>query len=82
MSAIRLRMVNEEYEPTRNEEWILDVLEEGRANPKHLKNRTGLNDQQVNYSLHQLMAAGWVRKITTGLYELERDPRGGNSRVS
>ena len=68
-------MVHEGYEPTRNEEWVIDVLEEGRANPLHLKKRTGLNDQQINYALNQLIAAGWVEKIEKGLYELEVDPR-------
>ena len=68
-------MVNEDYKPAQNEEWIIDVLEEGRANPKLLKDRTGLNDQQVNYALNQLRAAGWVKKVTTGLYELTADPR-------
>lgn len=71
----RSQMVNEEYEPTRNEGWVIDVLEEGRANPLHLKNRTGLNDQQVNYALNQLIAAGWVDKVEKGLYGLHRDPR-------
>lgn len=69
------RMVNEDYEPNDNEEYILDVLQEGRATPKYLKERTGLNDQQINYGLNQLMAAGWVEKVTTGLYELVVDPR-------
>ena len=75
MSMQRPRMVNEEYEPTRNEEWVIDVLEEGRANPLYLKNRTGLNDQQVNYALNQLIAAGWVEKVEKGLYGLHEDPR-------
>ena len=77
MSIQRRRMVNEDYEPTRNEEWVIDVLEEGRANPLYLKNRTGLNDQQVNYACNQLIAAGWVEKIEKGLYELQEDPRDG-----
>ena len=76
-------MVNENYEPGNNEEAILDVLKEGqnsgnpwgRANPLYLRERTGLNKQQVNYALNQLMAAGWVRKVTDGLYELVVDPR-------
>lgn len=67
--------MNEDYEPSSNEEYVLDVLREGRANPKLLKERTGLNDQQVNYALNQLRAAGWVNRITTGLYELAGDPR-------
>jgi len=70
--------MNEDYDPSDNEEWVIEVLEEGRATPKYLKDRTGLNNQQVNYALNQLIAAGWVRKITTGLYELVDDPREGN----
>ena len=76
-------MVNEGYNPTDNEKYILDVLIEdrdkdkpwGRANPLHLREQTGLNKQQVNYALNQLTAAGWVKKITEGLYELVADPR-------
>lgn len=76
-------MVNEAYEPTANEELIIDVLAEGRdmdepwgrANPLYLRERTGLNKQQVNYALNQLVAAGWVDKLTEGLYELAADPR-------
>ena len=79
-------MVNENYEPGENEDDILDVLKEGRgenepwgrANPLYLRERTGLNKQQVNYALNQLMAAGWVRKVTDGLYELVTDPREGD----
>ena len=76
-------MVNEGYNPTDNEKYILDVLIEdrdkdkpwGRANPLYLREQTGLNKQQVNYALNQLTAAGWVKKITEGLYELVADPR-------
>jgi len=76
-------MVNEGYNPTDNEEYILDVLIEdrdkdkpwGRANPLYLREQTGLNKQQVNYALNQLTAAGWVKKVTDGLYELVADPR-------
>jgi len=76
-------MVNEDYDPTENEEAVLDTLTTGRdsgepwgrANPKFLKQETGLNDQQVNYALNQLSAAGWVQKLTTGLWEFVDDPR-------
>lgn len=47
----------------------------GTVTPKLLKEEVDLNDQQVNYALNQLIAAGWVRKVTTGLYELVEDPR-------
>ena len=68
-------MVNEAYTPSDNEEYLLDVLKEGRATPLYFKERTGLNDQQINYGLNQLMAAGWVERVTKGLYELVVDPR-------
>ena len=76
-------MVNEGYNPAENEEAILDVMKEGqgtgdpwgRVNPLFLREQTGLNKQQVNYALKQLIAAGWVRKLTDGLYELVADPR-------
>jgi predicted Rossmann fold nucleotide-binding protein DprA/Smf involved in DNA uptake len=68
-------MVNEDYTPSKKEERILDLLQQGRVTPKLVKDETGLNDQQVNYALNQLMAAGWVQRVTTGLYELVEDPR-------
>jgi predicted Rossmann fold nucleotide-binding protein DprA/Smf involved in DNA uptake len=67
--------MNEDYTPSDNEEYVIDVLDDGRATPRYIKERTGLNNQQVNYALNQLIAAGWVTKITTGLYELVGDPR-------
>ena len=77
MSLTRRQMVNEEYEPTRNEEYVLDVLEKRASNPLHIRETTGLNPQQIDYALNQLIAAGWVTKVTQGLYELNEDPRDG-----
>lgn len=71
------KMVNEDYSPSEKEERVLACLKEGRVTPKLLKEKIDLNDQQVNYALNQLIAAGWVRKVTTGLYELVEDPREG-----
>jgi hypothetical protein len=31
--------------------------------------------QTVNFALKQLTAAGWVKKVTDGLYEFVEDPR-------
>lgn len=75
MSVIESQMVNEDYDPSDKEESVLDVLGDGRATPKLIKERTSMNDQQVNYAVNRLMAAGWVDKISTGLYELVEDPR-------
>jgi hypothetical protein len=68
-------MVNEDFTPGQNEEDILSVLSEGRGTPNLLKSKTGLNGQQIDYALNKLIAAGWVKKVTTGLYELKEDPR-------
>lgn len=67
--------MNEEFEPSENEEAVLGELHDGRVTPRLVKEQTGLNSQQVNYALNQLIAAGWVRKVTHGLYELVADPR-------
>lgn len=75
MSVARQEPMNEDYEPTDNEEDVLGVLKEGRATPKYIKDETGLNSQQIDYALNKLIAAGWVRKVTKGLYELVGDPR-------
>jgi predicted transcriptional regulator len=67
--------VNENYEPTDHDEQVLTVIEEGRANPLHIREETGLSKQRVNDSLDRLCSAGWVKKVTRGLYELVDDPR-------
>jgi len=67
--------VNEDYEPAESDEKVLEVLKEGRANPKWIREQTGLKKQRVNDALERLMNAGWVRKLTRGLYELVDDPR-------
>lgn len=76
-------MVNEHYEPTEGEEKILNVLKQGRetgtpwgrANPLYIREQTGIEKGNVEYYLRQLTAAGWVQKLTNGLYEFKEDPR-------
>jgi len=69
-------MVNEEFEPNDKEEDVLDVLsDEYRANPYLIREQTGLGKGDVNTALTRLTSAGWVRKITRGLYEFVDDPR-------
>lgn len=79
MEAEQPPPVNEEYDPTENDEKVLKVLQKGRANPLHIREESGLAKQRVNESLERLRSAGWVRKVTRGLYELVNDPRGGNT---
>lgn len=67
--------VNEEYQPTENDEKVLEVLKEGRSNPLYIREESGLGKQRVNESLERLRSAGWARKVTRGLYELVEDPR-------
>jgi len=75
MQAVEGPPVNEEYQPTENDEKVLSVLQEGRANPLYIREESGLAKQRVNESLERLRSAGWARKVTRGLYELVGDPR-------
>lgn len=69
-------MVNEDFEPTENQEDVLSVFkEEGRANPLRIRDVTGLEKQRVNDALRSLVDAGWVRRVNRGLYEFVDDPR-------
>ncbi len=67
--------MNEDYDPADSDELVLEVLKEGRANPKWIREQTGLKKQRVNDALERLQNAGWVRKLTRGLYEIVDDPR-------
>jgi hypothetical protein len=69
-------MVNPDFEPTDAEETILDVLKtEYRANPYLIRERTDLGKGEVNTAMVRLTSAGWVSKVTRGLYEFVEDPR-------
>jgi hypothetical protein len=72
----RSGMVNESFEPTDDEEEVLEVLrDEWRVNPMLIRDRTGIDKGTVNTALTRLTSAGWVRKVTRGLYEYVDDPR-------
>ncbi|MDS0223803.1 hypothetical protein NDI54_20965 [Haloarcula sp. S1AR25-5A] len=69
-------MVNRDYSPSDTEEDVLDVLrEEWRANPYLIRQRSGHGKGTVNTALTRLTSAGWVKKVTRGLYEFVEDPR-------
>lgn len=76
-------MVNEKYEPTDNDEKILNALKQGqeenkpwgRANRVWLSEQTGLDKGTTEYSLRNLLNAGWIERPARGLYEFVRDPR-------
>lgn len=54
---------------------VLRVLVEGRSNPYHIREQTGLNKGDVNTVLNRLGRAGYLRQVTRGLYEITDDGR-------
>ncbi|RDZ50419.1 hypothetical protein C5B91_21290 [Haloferax sp. Atlit-10N] len=79
-------MPNEHYEPTEDDELILEALKQGResgqpwgrANRVWLSEQTGLNKGSAEYSLRNLTSAGWIERPARGLYEFVVDPREKN----
>lgn len=79
----RYDMVNEDFEPSEDCDKILTVFKQGRdenqpwgrANPRYLIQETGLEKPNVEYYLRRLTDAGWVERVTRGLYEFNEDPR-------
>jgi len=67
--------MNDEFEPSENCERVLDVLKDGRANPRFIINQTEIEKANVEYQLRRLTDAGWIRKRARGLYEFVEDPR-------
>lgn len=75
------KMVNPNFEPTSKEDTVLEVLkEEQRANPYLIREETDLGKGDVNTALTRLTSAGWVHKVTRGLYEFVDDPREGGEK--
>jgi biotin operon repressor len=75
MAVRKTAIVNRDYDPSDHDEQVIQVLKDGRANPLHIREETGLSKQRVNDALDRLRSAGWVVKVTRGLYELVDDPR-------
>jgi len=66
---------NQEFRPTEQCERVLDVLKDGRANPRFIIDQTGIDKPNVEYQLQRLTDAGWITKRARGLYEFVDDPR-------
>jgi len=83
MSATKTTVVNEKYDPTEKDEQVLTALKRGRnekepwgrANPRWLIDETGLEKSNVEFCLRSLSNAGWIRRVSRGLYEFVDDPR-------
>lgn len=71
--------MNPNHEPSDHQELVLEVLKNqpgGRANTMLIREEAEeLTKQQINVALNQLQAAGWIEKVTRGLYDLMGDPR-------
>lgn len=73
-------MVNEDHDPSDEEETILAILQDGRYNdepwgftaPRVLKRR-GI--PSPDYHLGQLETAGWITRVDHGFYRFVEDPR-------
>jgi len=52
---------------------VLVVLAEGRANPYHIRERTGLDKGATNTVLNRLARGGYVEQVTRGLYEITEE---------
>lgn len=89
MSTV-LNVVNKNFQPTENQETVLEVFKQGRdsdgpwgyANPMRIRLETGLRKQRINDALGSLEDAGWVEQVRVdggnvrGLYRFVEDPRG------
>ncbi|WP_255170942.1 hypothetical protein [Natrononativus amylolyticus] len=75
--------IDAEYEPTPEDEAVLEVLQDGRdsgapwgrANQRWLREETDLGKREVESSLRALQNAGWIREIARDCYEFVKDPR-------
>lgn len=80
---ISTSMPNEDFEPTEACDRVLDIFKEGRdtphpwgrANPRYIIDKTGMDKPNVEYQLRRLNDAGWIQKVSRGLYEFVEDPR-------
>lgn len=63
--------VNKAFDPNDPQEQILDIMEEGRVNPAYLREQLPeMTKQTIEYHLRELRNAGWIKRVSRGLYEL------------
>ena len=70
-------MVNEEYEPNKHEERVLEFIKQDgdRFTNRWVREQTSMPAERVDPALNNLEKAGWVRRLTRGFYEFVEDPR-------
>jgi hypothetical protein len=79
----RREVVNEQFEPSPEQDEILELLTEDRGsggpwgltNLADVRQRTSINEGNVSYHLDKLVTAGWVDRRARGLYVFNTDPR-------
>ncbi len=64
------------------DEAILDELSHGRVTPQYIADQLDLSRPYASEKLRRFVEHNHVRKIASGLYELEEDPRNRNNRSS
>lgn len=69
-------MANRNFEPSEDCEKVLDILKDGRANPRLIINETDLKKSEIEYCLRRLTDAEWIDRPARGLYAFNVDPRG------
>jgi hypothetical protein len=81
--------LNEDHRPSPVEESVIEAFKaehqnsgQRRMTPKLIRERhatldsdADLSKQNINNALNKLTAAGWVTRVTDGLYEFVDDPR-------
>lgn len=65
-------VANEQFDPSENQATVLGVFEDVyQTSPGQIRERTGIKKQRINDILNDLANAGWVTKVSHGLYRLE-----------
>lgn len=83
MAVTQDDMVNENYEPDDTEEQVLDVLKDGRdrgdpwgyTTPTVAADAIDSRRQYTSRALKNLVTAGWIEQVGTGVYRYVDDPR-------
>lgn len=61
------------------DEAILDELSHGRVTPQYIADQLDLSRPYASEKLRRFVEHNHVKKIASGLYELEKDPRNRNN---
>ena len=57
------------------DEAILDELAQGRVTPQYIANQLDISRPYASKKLKRFVEHNHIKKLASGLYELEKDPR-------